>query len=178
MIIIMEQFDQINAQYEKMKWEKLIPCNCDECKIAETPYFYEYKVLKRRIEKGRPEVECERSFEKVNALYLIDDVIDKERFFRDIQKQGLTDENFQLNVIRHADQIIIQQGENMKNNKKRESSNYKLMDKRFILSVCICYNHLGIGIFSRKYLALHITHYHHRLYSHCTDYRSIAASSG
>ncbi len=75
MTIIAEQFDRINAQYEKMKWEKFIPCNCSECKKAEEPHFYKHKDLKRRIQKGRQEVECEISFEMVNVRSLIDDVI-------------------------------------------------------------------------------------------------------
>ncbi|MGE0085250.1 MAG: COR domain-containing protein [Desulfococcaceae bacterium] len=75
MTLISEKFDQINAQYEKMKWEKLIPCNCHECKTKEEPYFYELKDLKRRIEKNRQEVECGISYEMVNVRSLIDDVI-------------------------------------------------------------------------------------------------------
>ena len=74
MTIISEKVDQLNAQYEKMKVEKLIPCNCTECKTEGTPHFYEYQDLKRRVEKGRREVECGRSYEMVNVHSLIDDV--------------------------------------------------------------------------------------------------------
>jgi len=77
MTIISEKFDELNAQYEKMKVEKLIPCNCDECKADGTPYFYKYADLSRRIEKGRREVECGRSYEMVNVRGLIDDVINE-----------------------------------------------------------------------------------------------------
>lgn len=73
--LIAEQFDQINGQYEKMAVDKLIPCNCDECKTAPEPYFYEYKDLQRRIEKGRQEVECGLSYTMVNVRGLIDDVL-------------------------------------------------------------------------------------------------------
>jgi GTPase SAR1 family protein len=77
MTIISEKIDVINSQFEKMKVEKLIPCNCTECKNDETPFFYEYADLKRRIEKGRREVECGRSYEMVNVRALIDDVINE-----------------------------------------------------------------------------------------------------
>ena len=78
MTIITEQLDQINAQYEKMKVEKMIPCNCDECNADSNPYFYKYKDLKRRIEKGRQEVECGRSYKMVNVRSLIDEVLNEE----------------------------------------------------------------------------------------------------
>jgi Leucine-rich repeat (LRR) protein/GTPase SAR1 family protein len=77
MTIITEQVDKINAQYEKMKPEKLIPCNCGECRISGKPYFYQYRDLKRRIEKGRREVECGESFKMVNVRSLIDEVINE-----------------------------------------------------------------------------------------------------
>ena len=77
MTIITEKIDALNDQYEKMKVEKLIPCNCDECKAKERPYFYEYADLKRRIEKRRREVECGISYEMVNVRGLIDHVINE-----------------------------------------------------------------------------------------------------
>ena len=78
MTIITEKVDELNAQYEKMKVEKLIPCNCEECKKNENPFFYKYQNLKRRIEKGQQEVECEHSFIRVNVRGLIDDVLNEE----------------------------------------------------------------------------------------------------
>ena len=92
MTIISEKIDELNAQYEKMKVEKLIPCNCTECKVSEAPYFFKYADLKRRIKKGRREVECGKSYEMVNVRALIDDVINprvmgkrhpEDRFFGD-----------------------------------------------------------------------------------------------
>ena len=77
MTVITEQMDKINAQYEKMKVEKLIPCNCGECRISGKPYFYQYRDLKRRIEKGRQEVECGRSYGMVNVRSLIDEVFNE-----------------------------------------------------------------------------------------------------
>nr|ABD75797.1 hypothetical protein [uncultured bacterium] len=75
MTLITEQLDQINGQYERMVVDKLIPCNCAECQASSNAYFFEYKKLKRRIEKGRQEIECEHSFDMVNVRSLIDDVI-------------------------------------------------------------------------------------------------------
>ncbi|MCP4710135.1 MAG: GTPase, partial [Planctomycetes bacterium] len=75
MTLISEQVEQINAQYKKMKVNKLIPCHCAVCKAARQPYFYKYHHLKRRMERGRHEVECEESYEMVNVRALIDDVL-------------------------------------------------------------------------------------------------------
>lgn len=76
MTIITERFDAIHQQYSKMLVEKLIPCNCNECKQEASPYFYFYRDLKRRMEKGRHEVECGKSYRMVNVRSLIDDVLD------------------------------------------------------------------------------------------------------
>lgn len=78
MTIIVDQLDRISGQYEKMKVEKLIPCNCDECKGTKNPYLYKHSDLKRRIEKGRREVECGKSYEMVNVQQLIDDVLNEK----------------------------------------------------------------------------------------------------
>jgi hypothetical protein len=75
MTIITEEIDRINYQYEKMKVEKMIPCNCDECKTADRPYFFEYNKLKRRLENNVDEIECENSFIRVNIRNLIDEVV-------------------------------------------------------------------------------------------------------
>jgi internalin A len=79
MTVIIEELDQINTQYKKIRVEKLIPCNCKECKAASVPYFFRYKDLKRRLEKGKVEVECEISFELMNVYNLIDNVFDERK---------------------------------------------------------------------------------------------------
>jgi hypothetical protein len=79
MTIITEQFDKINGQYEKMKMEKLIPCNCKKCKVDNNPYFYKYKDLQRRLENGVREVQCEKSYEFVNVHRLIDEVLNEKQ---------------------------------------------------------------------------------------------------
>jgi hypothetical protein len=77
MTLITEQLDGINSQYEKMKVEKLIPCNCSLCKTEGEPFFYQYQDLKRRLDRGRREVECGLSYEMVNVRNLIDEVINE-----------------------------------------------------------------------------------------------------
>ncbi len=100
MTIITEQLDQINAPYEKMKVEKLIPCNCKECKTDGKPYFFEYMDLKRRLEKGRQEIECGRSYEMVNVRRLIDEVINEDILKRDVRKNMSLDTNVQPEKVK------------------------------------------------------------------------------
>lgn len=78
MTIISEKVDDINNKYEKMKVDKLIPCNCSECIVSENPFFYTHADLKKRIEKGRRDVECGNSYELVNVRQLIDDVLSEK----------------------------------------------------------------------------------------------------
>ena len=126
MTLIIEQLDAINSQYEKMSVEKLIPCNCQECKTNDTPYFYEYKDLKRRINKGRNEVECGRSYVMVNVSSLIDDVISYHTAFKEAREE-LRDSNLQINIEK-ASQVIIQKSGrevNILSDSKRNELNVK-----------------------------------------------------
>lgn len=76
--ILMEEFDQINGLYEKMKVEKLIPCNCEQCQQSETPHFFNHKNLKKRIEDRKETIECDRSYEPVNVRGLVEAVLDEQ----------------------------------------------------------------------------------------------------
>jgi internalin A len=80
MTIITEQLDQINARYDRMKVEKLIPCNCGICQTDDRPFFYKYQDLKRRLDRGRRSVECGYSYQMVEVEGLIDEVINLELY--------------------------------------------------------------------------------------------------
>jgi len=75
MTIITEKLDQINQQYEKMKVEKKIPCNCTGCKGSVNPWFFRYKDLMRRLDNEKYDIECEKHYEMVNVSGLIDEVL-------------------------------------------------------------------------------------------------------
>ncbi|MCP4269821.1 MAG: TIR domain-containing protein [Candidatus Brocadiaceae bacterium] len=78
LIRIIERFDEILSRFKKLSHKKLVPCICKECKTDKQPHFYEFKELEKRIEKGRYEVECDKSYEMINVQSLIDEVTDKE----------------------------------------------------------------------------------------------------
>ena len=78
MTIITEKIDQINQQYEKMKVEKKIPCNCFKCREKNSvPWFFRHTDLQRRLENGVFEIQCEISYAKVNVRGLIDEVLNE-----------------------------------------------------------------------------------------------------
>lgn len=72
--VISEEVDRLNATYHNLQVKKLVPCNCSECYRDTEPYFHSYEKLMRARERGRATVECERSFEAVQVLRLIDSV--------------------------------------------------------------------------------------------------------
>ncbi|MEH2205256.1 MAG: COR domain-containing protein [Nostoc sp.] len=84
MTIVTHELDKIHDSYNKrLKYNKLIPCNCFTCKDSQEPHFYKLENLKNRLVRQKYDVECDISFFKANVLSLIDDVIDrsKERLF-------------------------------------------------------------------------------------------------
>ncbi len=48
-----------------------IPCNCTDCKGSEEPHFFGYDVLKRRLTKNKPDIDCLISDDKVDIEPLI-----------------------------------------------------------------------------------------------------------
>ena len=77
MTVVMHELDQIHGSFHELEYEKLIPCNCDKCKENQEPHFYRLESLKRRLADKRYQIECDQSFEMVDILRLIDDVVIK-----------------------------------------------------------------------------------------------------
>ncbi|MCW6048986.1 leucine-rich repeat domain-containing protein [Lyngbya sp. CCAP 1446/10] len=77
-----------NTYDDRLKYKELIPCNCPECNGSLNSHLYDFDALRRRLEKGKYEVECQKSYEMVNVCALIEDFPDysqqreKERVLR------------------------------------------------------------------------------------------------
>ena len=81
MTLIVKDLDELNETFhfnERMGVEKLIPCNCRECKDALQPHFYTQHNLLQKKGTGKRYVECDNSYEDVEVLQLVDDVLNKE----------------------------------------------------------------------------------------------------
>ncbi len=74
MIHIVKELDEIHATYARLKVSKLVPCHCSLCQDSQTPHFYDFESLRRRLAVGRREVECDLSYEMVNVRALLDDI--------------------------------------------------------------------------------------------------------
>jgi GTPase SAR1 family protein len=72
--IINREFGKILAPFQNLHYEKLVPCICGECKGSANPYFHKYSSLEKRKEKGKQSIECDRSYEDVNVMKLLEGV--------------------------------------------------------------------------------------------------------
>jgi len=94
---IAHELDKIHASYnpdlpepgaERLKVEKLIPCNCDRCRTSSDPWFYELSILYDFIQQRSYDIQCYKSGRKdVSVRGLIDDVVD-ERTYPDPQRRN------------------------------------------------------------------------------------------
>jgi hypothetical protein len=79
MTIVTYELDKIHSSYARLRYNKLIPCNCAMCKNNQEPHFYRLETLRRFVDNRKDHIQCEMSFEMVNVRGLIDDVIDRRR---------------------------------------------------------------------------------------------------
>ena len=68
------ELEKTNSFYEGLKYRKLMPCNCSECKNSQDPNFYPLSTLYKFNADKQP-IQCQKSYEMINVLSLIDDVI-------------------------------------------------------------------------------------------------------
>jgi GTPase SAR1 family protein len=88
MTIVTYELDNIHASYKRLKYDKLIPCNCAGCKASQEPHFYHFEVLRKFTEDGRDDIQCHKSYEMVNVWGLVDDFVDKRRFLKERESAG------------------------------------------------------------------------------------------
>ena len=88
------QLDELHRPFHRLKFDKLIPCNCSICRDAEDPNFYRLDVLKTRLEHGKTVIECDvPPFESVQIRQLLDDV------GAAVQQQGYVDLSDLLRIL-------------------------------------------------------------------------------
>ena len=56
------------------KGEPLIPCNGEDCQGSQNPHSYRLDRLRKRLDAGKYNIECENSYQMVDVRRLIDDV--------------------------------------------------------------------------------------------------------
>ena len=71
------ELNKIHDSYQRLKYIKLIPCNCQQCQNNQEPHFYEHHRLLEQIANRTKTIECGKSpYHTVNILSLINDTID------------------------------------------------------------------------------------------------------
>ncbi len=76
--VALYRLDEIHATYENLKYDTLIPCNCSQCFGSQDPHQYPYRVLRRFLSDGQPQIQCQKSYAMVDVRRLIDDVAPPE----------------------------------------------------------------------------------------------------
>jgi hypothetical protein len=84
MTIVTHELDKIHSSYNnRLKYNQLIPCNCNICQNNQNPTSYKFKNLQQRINNGKETIECDYPpFNEVNIRSLIDDVININEYRR------------------------------------------------------------------------------------------------
>lgn len=72
--IVDKTFDDLHADFQGIRVERLVPCNCSQCARSSSPNFYELSDLQRRQSKGQKTVECKVSYDNVGVDQLIENV--------------------------------------------------------------------------------------------------------
>lgn len=72
--IIRKNLLEINKDFQRLKVEEMVQCNCQECSNSSRPFFYSYDLLRRCEAKGLAKVLCNNSLEEVNVGNLIADI--------------------------------------------------------------------------------------------------------
>lgn len=103
--IVSYELDNIHATYRRLKYTKLIPCNCELCKVRQDPYFYSLEVLQKFLEDRQENIQCQSSYKLVDVRSLIDDVLIRQQGDKEAKQKG--DFIFQGAVGR----VVIQQTE-------------------------------------------------------------------
>ncbi|HEY9672301.1 MAG TPA: COR domain-containing protein [Waterburya sp.] len=72
--VVTHELEKIHNSYERLQYDTLVPCNCEKCEGSQMPHSYPLEALRKRLNAGRYQIECENSYQMVDVRRLIDDV--------------------------------------------------------------------------------------------------------
>ncbi|MEJ6480822.1 COR domain-containing protein [Nostoc punctiforme UO1] len=164
MTIVTHELDKIHDSYKRLKYNKLIPCNCVTCKDNQEPHFYLFEELRQFIADKQDEIQCRKKpYKMVNVLGLIDDVMDKHQFIQQ-EEIRVSGDNYYIN----AKEVQIQKGNNLMSNQSPQEEKPKSEDVKlpfafrngmfylFVFVVVFCLIAFFGGSLPFHYLALAI----------------------
>ena len=108
MTIVTHELDRINNSYKRLKYQKLIPCNCSACKNSQNPYAYEFNELVERVTNNKLVIECRKPpYYEVQVLGLIDNAINIKQLISKSEQDG----NKSFHVEGDIKQLVFQLSE-------------------------------------------------------------------
>ncbi len=72
--VVAYELGKIHDSYNRLKYSKWIPCNCAKCETAAEPHFYPFDTLRQFVADRQEHIQCQKSYQMVNVLGLIDDL--------------------------------------------------------------------------------------------------------
>ena len=72
--IIRKNIKEINRDFQRLKVEEMIQCNCEECSNSNNPYFHQFDLLRRCEAKGVNSLLCNNSLNNVSVTSLLHDI--------------------------------------------------------------------------------------------------------
>jgi internalin A len=91
--IIRKNIKDINIDFQRLKVDEMIQCNCEECLNSNNPYFHMYDLLKRCEAKGLNSIMCNNSLVNVSVSSLL----------YNLTSDGLTDDKLIFCENKNAD---------------------------------------------------------------------------
>ena len=124
MTIVTHELDKIHNSYKRLKYNKLIPCNCHKCKPSQNPYFYSFERLRQFIADRQEEIQCQQSYAMVNVRSLLDDVIDRKQSSA-IEREPNIDKipPSSVTIEGDVDKLVIQNSVQRNNNNMTKKPN-------------------------------------------------------
>jgi internalin A len=75
LFMIRKSLNDIHNDFNKLRFDEMVPCTCSVCRTLETPFFYPFDLLMRYELKGMLNIVCQISLEEVGVTHLTSDVI-------------------------------------------------------------------------------------------------------
>ena len=115
--VITHELDKINDSFNRLKYEKLIPCNCKACKDSQNPFAYDFNKLLERYSNNKFTIECGNPpYEDVQVLSLIDNAIDIKKLVPEDKRDYHKAFNFKGDIQQLILQLAEQGNKNIMSN--------------------------------------------------------------
>ncbi|MGM3305158.1 leucine-rich repeat domain-containing protein [Anabaena sp. WFMT] len=126
--VITHELDKIHRSFKRLKYDTLVPCNCEKCIESENPYTYPLNELHEFLTTCDYDIQCRISRKMVDVRRLIDDVnLPPQELYQERQTPVTPLQNELDNQKKESFNVInIHNHVTTKSNSMSESSKYNL----------------------------------------------------